>query len=148
MRNSDRATRFGAAGFPVFKERFQLFDGHAAMIFTGVPPSHQRTVTFAQRAPREELAVELLQDLEPKVGRRPRCGLGFFLFGRLRYLFGGNWCGGFRRLFCLVLFCVLLCAGSACFAGLADFSFPAASFAIDLTLLSLDSKPTRDAAIK
>src|SRR5262245_47360891 len=57
------------------------------MVFAGVPTLHQGLMTVAERSPGEELAVELLEDLEAGIGRGPWCGLGLFLllaFGRRR----------------------------------------------------------------
>src|SRR4051812_21813475 len=47
---------------------------------------HQGLVPVAQRSPGEELAVELLEDLEAGISRGPGCGLLLFLLRR-RFLF-------------------------------------------------------------
>ena len=69
--------RFGAGLFPVFVERLELVDGDAAVVFARVPASHQCLVAVAERPSGQELAVELLEDLEPRVSRGAAAGLGF-----------------------------------------------------------------------
>src|SRR5205814_343643 len=82
-------------------ERPQFLEGHAAVIVAGVPALHQGLVPVAERSPGEELAVELLEDLEAGIGRGPRCRLLLLLLRRRFLLFlrrnfrsvGGLWLG-------------------------------------------------------
>ena len=59
----------------------QLLDGDLAVVFAGCPACHQRLEAVAQRSPGQELAVELLDVLEPRIGRGTRAALAFSSLG-------------------------------------------------------------------
>src|SRR5262249_40930373 len=73
------ASRLLAGLLPVLVERLEVLDGDAAVVLARVPALHKALVTVAERSPRQELAVELLQVLEPGVGGGARRGLGLLL---------------------------------------------------------------------
>ena len=146
-RSTHLARRLGAGGLPVFVQRLQLFDGHAAVIFAGRPARHQCLVAVAQRPSRQKLAVKLLEDLEARIRRGTRRGLGFFFLGRLFFSapLPQRASPPFSACSSLPPTGPVFAAWPA-LAGLAAF-FSASSFDIDLTLLSLDSLPTHHAAV-
>src|SRR5208337_575121 len=92
--------RLLTSGLPVVVERLQFLDRDPAVLLAGVPAVHQHLEAVAQRAAGQELAVKLLEHLEPGVGRGPGRSLGLLLLGRLGGL--GAFLG-LRLLFFLVL---------------------------------------------
>ena len=64
-------------------ERLELLDGDAAVVLARVPSLHQDLQPVAERTTGQELAVELLEELEPGVGRRPGRSLGLLFLGLL-----------------------------------------------------------------